>query len=104
MLCHDLACQTKNLKDFILNSTHAQQKKIAESLKDFIFNSTQWPIFHEYIGRDNGFPFYLYCVFFLLFQLPNILPYHHFTFKLYCGINHRRLKIEDRRKNRTTLA
>jgi hypothetical protein len=22
----------------------------------------------------------------------------------YCGINHRRLKIEDRRKNRTTLA
>jgi hypothetical protein len=24
--------------------------------------------------------------------------------KEWCGINHRRLKIEDRRKNRTTLA
>jgi len=23
---------------------------------------------------------------------------------VFCGINHRRLKIEDRRKNRTTLA
>ncbi len=53
--------------------------------------------------KTNSMNYYSTCLHILLDKLFHN-KFHLLCFKTWCGINHRRLNIEDRRKNRTTLA